>query len=464
MTLVPKLTFALVAVMGVSLAVSGWLRVVEETRHFEAEHRREHNAIATSLAVAVSGVWTSSGERAALDAVVAVNDKISHITIRWIPIGGRAQVSTQEMAATKAGEPNFRLLSGGNIRWYTYVNVDVGQVRRGAIELDEESPESASMLLNAFVSTIETAAALAAISAGLAFVLSRRLVGRPIDALIEKARSIGRGDFFSPLVIGQRDEFGTLAQEMNRTCDRLARTLGELRHADRLATIGKVAAGLAHELGTPLNVVSMRAEMIERSDTDPDETRAYASAIGAAAARMTGIVRQLMHFARNVVLQKEVHDVAQVTRAAIALIQPLADKEHIGIEVATDPSPLLALVDYVQLQQVVTNLVMNAIQAMSGGGLIRVSCTVATTAPSAEPTDAAQFLCLRIDDEGCGMSEEVLSHIFEPFFSTKGPNAGTGLGLAVAYGIVTDHGGFIEARSELARGSTLMVYLPRSPQ
>jgi signal transduction histidine kinase len=300
------------------------------------------------------------------------------------------------------------------------------------------------------------------------------LVGRPVQHLIEQARRVARGDFSPTPASRQTDELGQLTHEMNAMAERLAtarrqvrderraRTaaLEQLRHADRLSTVGKLASGMAHELGTPLNVVSGRGMMIASGESTPDETVENANIIVQQAEHMTGIIRRLLDFSRRRTLRAEAHNLREVLEHAALLVEPIAEERDVRIDVAGVPD-LPAQIDAGKTLQVMTNLMMNAIQAMPEGG------TIAMTARRArvdKPPDRAaaggEFACVEVSDEGVGIEPEALEHIFEPFFTTKREGEGTGLGLSVCHAIVREHGGWIEVDSEPGRGSRFRVYLP----
>ncbi|MET0594464.1 MAG: histidine kinase dimerization/phospho-acceptor domain-containing protein, partial [Polyangiaceae bacterium] len=164
-------------------------------------------------------------------------------------------------------------------------------------------------------------------------------------------------------------------------CGRLSSVLQQLRHADRLATVGKLASGIAHELGTPLNVISARAAMIASGEALPNETADYARVIGNATQRMTSIIGQLLQFARKKEAQKARRDVRSLVQGAVDLLRPLSEKQK--VQLVFDPPPdevdTAAPVDAAQLEQVVTNLVMNAIQAMPRGGKVNVTVSREST-------------------------------------------------------------------------------------
>jgi signal transduction histidine kinase len=234
----------------------------------------------------------------------------------------------------------------------------------------------------------------------------------------------------------------------------------QLRHADRLSTVGKLASGIAHELGTPLTVVSGRARLIA-DGLSGEETRESALTIADQAQRMTRIIRQLLDFARRRSAAKSPEDLRAVARQTVSLLSPLADKRGARITLDEPDTPLMAEVDVGQLQQALTNLVVNAIQAMPRGGAVRCAVGRAPARPPADHGGAeGEYLSVAVTDEGEGMSEETMAHIFEPFFTTKPVGEGTGLGLSVTYGIVKDHGGWIELESSPGAGTRFTIRLP----
>jgi two-component system, NtrC family, sensor kinase len=309
-----------------------------------------------------------------------------------------------------------------------------------------------------------TTLTLALVSGGLSVVLGFWFVGRPVRALEGKARRIGKGDLGTPLRLPQKDELGELATEINAMCENLAEAhqrieretaarlaaLEQLRHADRLMTVGKLASGVAHELGTPLNVISARAAMIVAPDTTPPETLEYARIIGDASSRMAKIIRQLLAFARRKPAEKALHDLRRLASETLDLLRPIAAKKNVRFALVCDAPEMRINIDGGEIQQALTNLVVNAIQAMGEGGLCEVEI-------AREPGD---HVCVRVRDEGPGIAEDHLPHLFEPFFTTKDVGEGTGLGLSVTHGIVEDHGGWISVESEPKKGSAFSMHLP----
>jgi signal transduction histidine kinase len=325
------------------------------------------------------------------------------------------------------------------------------------------------------VNTAVVSVVMMAVCALLVLGLGIWLVGRPLDRLAEKARRVGGGDLGGPLDLTQRDEVGQLAREMNAMCERLGevnahaaaegaariKALEQLRHADRLATVGKLAAGIAHELGTPLNVISGRAQMILRGKVPGDKLTDYVGSIAEQSERMTRIIRQLLDFARRRERRNERTDLGALVASTTNLLDQLATKR--GVRLTSTVEPVEVLADSGQLEQVITNLVVNAMAACSEGGTVQVSTGREVTAPEAAGVTPVEHAVVRVLDDGHGMDPETLDHVFEPFFTTKDVGQGAGLGLSVAHGIVEEHGGFIRVESTKGSGSTFTVYLPIAP-
>ena len=247
-------------------------------------------------------------------------------------------------------------------------------------------------------------------------------------------------------------------EHLERERQQHALTVDQLRHADRLNVIGTLAAGVAHEIGTPLNVISGNAELIVRTRNE-GEIRSMASTIRDQTDKISAIIRHLLDFGRRAGVKKATLDLGELARSAATLLTPIARKRDIVLVVEPGDAPVEVRGNLSELEQVVSNLVLNAIQAMDHGKItLRVGVT---SRPDAE-TDT--FGAIIVEDEGPGIGADVLPHIFEPFFTTKGVGEGTGLGLSVSYGIVRDHGGSIEVESTRGRGARFTVLLPRAPR
>jgi two-component system NtrC family sensor kinase len=336
----------------------------------------------------------------------------------------------------------------------------------GAIEIAESLVVRDAYLRSSIMSTVFATGSMVLVSGVVVLVFGVWLVGRPLGLLANKANRVGQGDLSGPLALAQRDEIGELAREVNAMCERLVQAnakteretlarisaLEQLRHADRLITVGRLAAGVAHELGTPLNVIGGRVKMLRRGGLAPALVQEYLGIVAEQADRMTSIIRQLMDFARRREPKVAAADLHASACAIQRLVQPLAQKRGVQV-VVSSAEPVWALGDAVQLEQVMSNLVVNAVHACAAGGRVEISCAL-----RGEPD--ARRAVVRVQDDGHGMDEATKERIFEPFFTTKDVGQGTGLGLSVAHGIVREHGGTIEVESAPDHGSQFSVFLP----
>ncbi|HSN99321.1 MAG TPA: ATP-binding protein [Candidatus Nanopelagicales bacterium] len=485
MRLAIKLTLALVLVMGTVLSLYGYLSVRRERALFETDMRRDEHLVGIALRAALVEVWQRDGQEEALRILEEASARQDGVEFRWVwpdaMPGDRfaPALSAAQLGDLFQGSEVVRLEreGGRSGRFYTYIPVAAAGGRIGAIEISESLDEEERYVRSSVANTVATILALAALSGILASVLGAALVGRPTRALVDKTRRIGEGDLGEPLVLDKRDELGQIASEINAMCEHLAEAreraereasariaaMDQLRHADRLNTLGKLASGIAHELGTPLNVVGGRAKMIARG-LPQEEAAENARIIAEQADRMARIIRQLLDFARRRGAQKAPTDLTQIARQTLTFLEPLARKRQVNLHLDAPAEEARAEVDAGQMQQVLTNLVVNGIQAMKGGGEITVRIERTRAQPPADHGGPeGEYLALRIIDAGEGISPENLPRIFEPFFTTKDVGEGTGLGLSVTYGIVQEHGGWIDVQSEVKQGSTFTVFLAPGP-
>jgi C4-dicarboxylate-specific signal transduction histidine kinase len=228
-----------------------------------------------------------------------------------------------------------------------------------------------------------------------------------------------------------------------------ARLQQQLIHADRLATIGQLAAGVAHELNEPLGSILGFAQLIQKCPEIPKQAEQDVQKIIKASLYTREVIKKLMVFARQMPPKKAQVNLNQVVGEGLYFLESRCTKAGIEVvrQLAADIPEITA--DPAQLNQVLVNLVVNAVQAMPGGGTL----TIRTKASNAS-------VMLIVEDTGIGMGEETREKAFLPFFTTKDMNEGTGLGLAVVHGIVTSHGGSIDVKSELGQGTVFEIRLP----
>jgi two-component system NtrC family sensor kinase len=258
-----------------------------------------------------------------------------------------------------------------------------------------------------------------------------------------------------PFLKEERDLIDTVASEVvliverRKTAEDKERLQNQLRHADRLATIGQLAAGVAHELNEPLGNILGFAQLAKKSGQLPKQTDKDVDNIVIASLHAREVIKKLMFFARQMPPKKVQVNLNQLVEDGLYFLKSRCEKE--GIEIIRSFSSNLPeiTVDPSQLYQVFVNLAVNAIQAMPKGGKL----TIGTFAGDGHIT-------LAIEDTGVGINEEDMKQIFVPFFTTKGIGEGTGLGLSVSHGIVTAHGGTIKVMSKSGQGSRFEVKLP----
>jgi len=223
----------------------------------------------------------------------------------------------------------------------------------------------------------------------------------------------------------------------------------QLRHADRLATIGVLAAGVAHELNEPLGNILGFAQLAKKCQGLPDSARHDIEKIESASLHAREVIKKLLIFARQMPPEKRQVNLNHVVEEGLYFFEARCAKAGIELECSLAPDLPEITADAAQLNQVVVNLVMNALQAMPEAGKLTVRTQV-----------CAHDVCLIVEDTGIGMSEKVLERVFVPFFTTKDVGEGTGLGLPVVHGIVTSHGGTIQVESKVGRGTRFEIRLP----
>jgi two-component system NtrC family sensor kinase len=267
----------------------------------------------------------------------------------------------------------------------------------------------------------------------------------------EKKPELDEGPFLKE----ERNLIDTVAREIALIIERKQtehdkeRLQEQLRHADRLATIGQLSAGVAHELNEPIGSILGFAQLVQKYPELSEQVRQDIEKIMKASLHAREVVKKLMLFARQMPPQKTQVNLNQIVEESLYFLESRSAKE--GIKVIRSLSPDLPKVtaDPAQMTQVFVNIAVNAIQAMPNGGKLTIK------------TDSSEkFVSLLVEDTGVGMEEGIIKQIFLPFFSTKDVGKGTGLGLPVVHGIVTSHGGSVNVTSEVGRGTQFEIQLP----
>jgi signal transduction histidine kinase len=269
-------------------------------------------------------------------------------------------------------------------------------------------------------------------------------------------RSIAKGDFSVLQEKPSADELGAVVQAISTMSEELNRREEEIVRSKRLASIGVLVAGVAHELNNPLNNISMIAQtFLELHDKLGHEQQLeFMTQIDEETERLRVTIRNLLDFSKPKDKEVEPRDLNEVMQKCLSLVQNMLTIGNIKTKLAfTDDLPLICLDEH-QIQQVIVNMLINAIQAMPPGGILSVGTRALPRGNELE---------VEISDTGKGIPPELLNHIFDPFFTTK-DEGGTGLGLWVSYGIIKNHGGEIHVKSTLNKGTTFTVTLPTNSE
>ncbi len=474
MRLTRKFIAALVIGVAIVALVQGYLDYQRERDVFDRQMRGEAAALGRALARGVADVWYRDGEAAARDFLITATNQSERIQARWIwpdTKGHDAPRAPRDALDAMMQGQVVTIQDASRLVLLTYIPVDVpGEPpRRGGLEISQSMEPLDNYIRDSLRNQIAGSIGTIGIAGVMALVLGVLFIGRPISRLAAKARRVGTGDLTGPLQLGQRDELGELAKEINLMCERLSEERGareqatdQLRHADRLTTVGKLASGLAHELGTPLNVVAGRAKLIATGEVEGAEAIDSARIVAEQADRMTALIRQLLDFARPRALQMTPVNVVRLGERVCDLVATIARKANVTLVKPTATTEELRVAaDDNGLVQVLANLVVNAIHATPENGTVElVTRVIDVVAPAYVDSTATAWMAIAVRDSGSGMDDATRQRIFEPFFTTKQVGEGTGLGLSVSWGIVREHGGWIDVQTALNQGSTFTVYLP----
>jgi len=303
----------------------------------------------------------------------------------------------------------------------------------------------------------------------------------PVRQLVLATQKIARGDLAHRVEMGSSDEIGQLAnsfnlmtaelQKANERYQALTRTLEdkvkdktrELREAqdqlvrsEKLSSLGKMAAGIAHEINNPLTSILINSYLISEKLTEEEKQKfeENINLIIDETTRSSVIVKGLLEFSRQTPPEKKPADLNEVIEETLVLLRSQILAHNVEVEKALSRDLPQITLDENKMKQVFTNIILNALDAMPGGGILRINSRFLSQTKCTE---------VSLRDTGEGISPEVLTRIFDPFFTTKG-RRGTGLGLSVSYGIIEQHNGEIDVQSELGQGTTVTISLPLSEE
>lgn len=308
-------------------------------------------------------------------------------------------------------------------------------------------------LLDAFRYRVVVIALVCMVLAGIIAIPIASLITRPIVALVEANRRLTEGDMTVRVQAEGSGELAVLGQSFNNMVTTLQKTQQELLHKEKLASMGQLAAGVAHEINNPLGTILLFADMMYKETGENDRHREDLKMIIDETTRCKVIVSDLLNFARQQDVVTQSTDLHALLDQVIDNVSHKEDYEDLRFVRQYDNEIPEISADPAQLKQVFINLFNNAAEAMRGSGEIRISTALLANA----------CVNIKIADRGCGIPEEDLGKIFTPFFTTKALGKGTGLGLSIVYGIIKMHRGQIQVESQRGEGTTFTITLPIKP-
>jgi signal transduction histidine kinase len=356
---------------------------------------------------------------------------------------------------------------------------DVEELRGLAGELPNHLHERFRQLSSDVKMQYRWAISLAWVTAGLATLLLvaavqlfRKWIARPLATLVQASREVAAGKFDHRIRLDSSDEMGELAEAMNAMTDRFQEVRDDLDaqvrertkqvvRSEQLASVGFLAAGVAHEINNPLASIAMCSESLEgrlseilanvgdNYAAERDVVRSYLEMIQKEAFRCKQITEKLLDFSRMGDSERHLTDLRELTSGVIEMLQHLGKYSTKNV-VLKGGGPVIAEVSPQEIRQVMLNLITNGLDSVEAGGTVTVSIV-------SRGNDAM----VKVEDNGCGMTEDIMQHLFEPFFTRRRGGQGTGLGLSITYRIVEEHSGQIVANSGgLGKGSSFTVTLP----
>jgi signal transduction histidine kinase len=492
--LTTRLVILLMLALMVITGVYDYVRLVREREKLVQQTREDERIFAETLALAVSRNvrWgrTTAELKELLEDILA-RPGLAAVAI-YDPEGKVVAATVAPGTADPAADSTVREAVKSRKAVTALLGADTGQIlryiqpfrwpggRTGAIEVQQTLREMEREFRRAVRERVLSRLVILVLFVLSVVALTRWSIGRPIRALIAGARAVGRGDLAQRIEVSRRDEIGQLAEEFNRMATNLQaahdellreaeerlRLEREVQQAQKLAAVGMLAAEVAHEIGTPLNIISGRAEVLDRVVTSDHPERRHLDVILKQTERIKGILRALLDYTRPRRPTLRPEGIAPIVGRVADLLLERSRRRGVGIELHLPLGLPRILADPDQLQQVFLNLLLNALDASPSGERVQVTAGPDPMLPSEGRAGIIRGkaeeprLAIHVLDAGKGLTAEQLDHVFEPFFSTKGHGLGTGLGLPIVEEIVRGHRGEIEMLSIPGRGTEVIVRLP----
>jgi signal transduction histidine kinase len=474
--------------------INDYTRLVREREQLIAQTREDERIFAETLALAVRhnlrrGRTTDEltdllGEITARPGLVAVviYSPDEQVVAQTVATGFeppqpdhlvRQALAQREPVSAMVERPSGRIL-----RYVRPFRWPAG--RSGAIEVQQTLGEMERKFRHAVRTTVVSRLVVLGLFLLSIVVLTRWNIARPIRALVGAARAVGRGDLSQRITVPHQNEIGQLATEFNRMAENLQAANAELvrqaeerlrleqevQQAQKLAAVGMLAAEVAHEIGTPLNVISGRAEVLDRAVPRDHPERRHLDVILSQAERIKGIIRALLDYTRPRRPALRPEPMLPILGRVASLLMDRSQRRGVRLHLDLPIGLPLVIADSGNLQQVFLNVVLNALDATENGGTVRIASGPDPALPPEGRSSIVRgkangpTLAIHVIDGGKGLTADELNHVFEPFFSTKGRGRGTGLGLPIAEEIVRAHRGEVEMLSIPGTGTEVIVRIP----
>ena len=498
MRLGTKLVVSLISTIVIIMLVHGYLSLRQDEENILREMRVGMVGLSRSVQAALRFIYGDAGDVQAtkdfIDGVgrpgnihgLVIYDRSANPVALSVSLTRTQEYPNLDPAPVLGISPREVLRTGeeseGLVENSAYpIYYRIGPIRNhdnqliGAFVLARRGLDSSRILETRRNRIIVTGSIMIALLSLLILFFVRRNVVRPIDGLIERIRAIGDGRWQERIQIREKSEISSLAGEFNRMCERLQDLYGRLieeqqerltlernlRQSEKLASVGQFAAGLAHEIGTPLGIIGGRAEFLLRRQRSAEEIDDNLEIIRSQIDRIAGIVRQLLEFSRRREPAFRNVDLVQLLATVTGLLEHKIVEKNIAVKIKIAPTLPSIKGDPHQLQQVFINLFLNSLHALPPGGTIEITAELVRR-QSADDNGMVDDDKLRInfEDNGAGIPAENLAQVFDPFFTTKDVGEGTGLGLSVAYGIIKDHQGEIRVDSRPGAYTRFEIVLP----
>lgn len=464
------------------LGTHGWIQLRAERAELTAAAKREMVLVTTAVRSAVENALRDDQEpdvMALLEQLELKDPAVDVFVFEDDVLLGSSRGSEGKLPwarlrvrGAKPGELQLESLDSGEL--VAVAPLRIGGAVRGQLVIVRPSHASDEDLAGERRAIVLSIGVLVGVLSAVIWVVVHLRVHRPMSRVISGVRRFGAGDLSARIGLSGRDEVAELAHEfdvMAQSLEDARRRLSdaaaereklevEMQRANRLAIVGEIAATLAHEIGSPLQVLNGRARDLAARPDLPADARRSASILVEQTHRVHGIVERLLDVARRKVPQLREVDAKLTIHQVVDLLSAGARQVGVRFEVAC-PEGLELWADPAQLQQVLLNLLQNALRACARGGTVRVHGFRSSFARPAVGTEQPA-IAIAVEDTGIGIADEVRDRVFEPFFTawehSSGPS-GTGLGLSVVQSIVTDHGGIVSAE-QTTLGARFVVMFP----